>query len=83
MNRRSFFKSIAAIIIAPTAISKLPLQKVACPIVGFKGVHYLNTGVVYAPYIPLYSTLNVPLYTTKGFESNINKNYYKKEVIKI
>jgi hypothetical protein len=82
MNRRSFFKSIAAVIIAPT-ISKLPLQKAAGPIVGFKGLHYLNAGVVYAPYIPFCSTLNVPLYTAKGFESNINKNYYKTEVIKI
>ncbi len=83
MNRRSFFKSIAAVIIAPTAINKLPLQKATSPLVGFKSMQYLNAGVVYAPYIPLYSTWNVPLHTTKGFESNINKNYYKKEVINI
>lgn len=84
MNRRSFFRSIATLIVAPTILINQSIRRTQIPILpikkaafgepiytGFKGANFLETGYVYAPYIPLYQTYNTPTYTKNGFVSKI------------
>jgi hypothetical protein len=90
MNRRSFFRSVATLFVAPTVlvrvvntISTKPSVLANKPVLaGFRGSNFLEAGIVYAPYIPLVQTSLI--YNPKNFPpyvKSINSDYYKKVTI--
>ena len=59
MNRRNFLTTLFGLAIAPVAAAKLlssPPKRSDDMLVGYKGSEYFRTGVINAPYIPLYYT---------------------------
>jgi hypothetical protein len=79
INRRTFFsrvfKTVAAVALPITVLSYDPVrQAVLYPkvenscLLGYKGSSFLEAGIVYAPYIPLYQTCNL----------NKSSQYYNK-----
>lgn len=67
MNRREFLKSLfwgcVGVAAAPTVINhlaKVP-ETPKSAIAGFTGKQWLESGIVYAPYIPLYCTNEINL----------------------
>lgn len=96
MNRRGFFRRLGLAVAAVTSgICLLPqVKKIAKQVtfdnfptdfvLGYKGSAFLETGVVYAPYIPLVQTchlVNNPEFAKRYAESTINQRYYSKETI--
>jgi hypothetical protein len=70
MNRRSFLKhlgiNLAAVILPTTLLSYDPVKREVIkpkldnsPLLGYKGDKFLETAIVYAPYIPLFQTCNI------------------------
>jgi hypothetical protein len=92
MNRRSFFRSLATLFVAPTVLVRaanvivkkshvLPNKPV---LAGFRGSNFLETGTVYAPYIPLiHSELVYKPENFKHYGKSINTEYYKKLIINL
>lgn len=91
MNRRSFFRSVATLFVAPavlvrvanTIATKPPVLVNKPKLAWFRGSNFLEAGIVYAPYIPLVHT---PLiYNPENFAPRkpINSDYYKKIIIKL
>ena len=75
-NRRSFFKSLLGLFIAPSVAKVLPIPH---PVgLGYKGCEFYDTGIIYAPYIPL---LVMKTYDTNNIPSTINKDLYHKGTI--
>ena len=59
MNRRNFLTTLFGAALAPIAAAKIlssPLKSSHDMLVGYKGSEYFRTGVINAPYIPLYYT---------------------------
>lgn len=66
MNRRRFLGTLVGLAVAPVArgyifdgtnwkVYKCPRPN-SSPVLGFKGSQFMETGIVYAPYIPLVVT---------------------------
>lgn len=67
MNRRNFLTTLFGAALAPVAVAKVlssPPKSNDDMLVGYKGREYFRTGVINAPYIPLYYTTYIPLYYT-------------------
>jgi hypothetical protein len=94
MNRRGFLRRIliasVAVPIAAPIVMKVAKEVATKPIGtwGYKGAQFMETGIVYAPYLRLYSTnevfihlqpMNLP--TAKIFYKDFHSDYYKKETI--
>ena len=59
MNRRNFLTTLFGAALAPIAAAKIlssPPKSNDDMLVGYKGREYFRTGVINAPYIPLYYT---------------------------
>ena len=94
MNRRGFLRTLMlAPFVAPLAVAivkKLATTPVKAPhwftqmCAGYKGSQFLEAGVVYAPYFPLFQTchlVNNPEFAKRYAETTINKQFYKKVTI--
>lgn len=88
MNRRSFFKNLGkvlgvATLLPTTLLSYDPVKQEVVkprldnsPLLGYKGDAFLEAGVVYAPYIPLYRTPDIIPNVDAKFAKQFNKAYY-------
>lgn len=91
MKRRGFLRSL---LLAPFAglavnvvletlqngVNPIPTVAKACPeLLGFKGAQFLETGIIYAPYIPLYQTCNLvdPKFVKRFAQARLRKDYYE------
>jgi hypothetical protein len=87
MKRRSFFRSLATLFVAPTVLvraANVITKKPTCSSqpVGFRGSNFLEAGIIYAPYIPLiHSELVYSPENFKQYGKSINTEYYKKITI--
>jgi len=71
-NRRSFFKSLLGLFVAPAVAKALPIPP---PVgLGYKGCEFL-TGIAYTPYIPL---LVMSSYGPNNIPSTINEDLYQR-----
>lgn len=89
MNRRGFLRTLMlAPFVAPIAVAvvkKLATTPIKAPhwfaqmCAGYKGSQFLETGYVYAPYIPLTITDHIidPKFVKRYAEANLNKTFYK------
>lgn len=58
-NRRSFFKSLIGLFLAPKVVEAIPLSKETVSTLGFKGREFYDAGFIYAPYMPLLQTKTI------------------------
>lgn len=89
MNRRGFLRTLMlAPFVAPLAVAvvkKLAATPIKAPhrftrmCAGYKGSQFLETGYVYAPYIPLTTTDLIvdPKFVKRYAEATLNKKFYK------
>jgi len=96
MKRRGFLRSLLLAPFAGLAVRMVletlqegaslpvtPIVKSYPELLGYKGAQFLETGYVYAPYIPLYQTCDLvnPEFVKRFAKSKIYGDYYKKITI--
>lgn len=89
MNRRGFLRTLLLAPFAAPIVVEVAKKLAAAPIksphwftqmcAGYKGAQFLETGYVYAPYIPLTTTKYIvdPKFAKRYAEANLNKTFYK------
>lgn len=87
MNRRGFLKSLGTVVstVVLGVGTSLSWNKPSTKIkVGFKGFQYLEPGVIYCPYIPLFQThylVQNEKFVERFASMRINPDFYRKVTI--